>query len=55
MKVLHSDLLSRVVHRLVDHPFFMAPFLEGESLKKSEVYDISLIITGYGLYFINRF
>jgi hypothetical protein len=33
----------------------MAPFLEGESLKNSEVYDISLIITGYGLYFINRF
>jgi len=55
MIVLHSDLLSRVVHRLVDHPFFMLPFLEGKSLKNSEVYEISLIFAEYGLYFINNF
>ena len=51
--VLHSDLLSRVVHRLVGHPFFMLLFREGKYLKTSEVHEISLIITKYGLYFIN--
>jgi len=49
--VLHSDLLSRVVHHLVDHPFFILPFLEGESLKNPEIHDISLINAIYGLYF----
>jgi hypothetical protein len=29
----------------------MLPFPEGESLKKSEVYEISLIITETGLYY----
>ena len=32
----------------------MLPFLEGESLKNSEVYEISLINTEYDLSFINN-
>jgi hypothetical protein len=53
--VPHSDLLSRVVYHLMNHPFFIRHNFEEIISKNSEVYEISLISDEYGLYFIDNF